>query len=180
MRSFRNSWASCWLWPQSRVWAAHPHPVPRHYPHPPPSQSRFLGKEHPKAQDNAARVLAQPKEDPRTLQLSHLYPEKEGTYFWKTARNRVGFTASQESGCHRAPITSAKAVGAGAGDQGERLEEAARGGSEGGKPLLGKQVAGHTDTRPDLMAGAAMTGRWTQKEGRGPESREQGWLPYLQ
>ena len=50
MRSFRNSWASCWL-----------------------------------------------------------YPEKEGTYFLKTARNRVGFTASQESGCHRAPITSAKA-----------------------------------------------------------------------
>jgi len=55
------------------------------------------------------------REKSHTLQLSHLYPEKEGTYFWKTARNRVGFTASQESGCHRAPITSAKAVRMGVG-----------------------------------------------------------------
>lgn len=55
------------------------------------------------------------REESHTLQLSHLYPEKEGTYFWKTARNRVGFTASQESGCHRAPITSAKAIRVGTG-----------------------------------------------------------------
>ena len=55
------------------------------------------------------------REESHTLQLSHLYPEKEGTYFWKTARNRVGFTASHESGCHRAPITSAKAIRVGTG-----------------------------------------------------------------
>lgn len=58
-------------------------------------------------------------EKSHTLQLSHLYPEKEGTYFWKTVRNRVGLTASQESGCHRAPITSAKAIRVEAGRETE-------------------------------------------------------------
>lgn len=69
--------------------------------------------------DHAARAPAWPpstaREASKALRLPHLYPEKEGTYFWKTARNRVGFTASQESGCHRAPITSAKAIGVGVG-----------------------------------------------------------------
>ena len=41
----------------------------------------------------------------------HLYPVKEGTYFWKMALKRPGLTASVESGCQRAAMTSAKAAG---------------------------------------------------------------------
>lgn len=115
MRSFRNSWASCWLQPE---YGRLTPPVHRHQPLP-RHRSPFLPEEQLKVQNGATRApdwpYPTPPEKSHILQLSHLYPEKEGTYFWKTARNRVGLTASHESGCHRAPITSAKAIRVGVG-----------------------------------------------------------------
>lgn len=155
MRSFRNSWASCWLQPDTeygQAIPAYPQPLSR-----PDTGPYCLHEEHLKAQSNAPGPLLgpTPKHGHREIPYPPAFPpvsRERGNVFLEDSSesSRIHSFARVRVPQGTKHICKGCWGGNGEGKQVTDWKRRARGGSGGRQQPLGRQARGKTDATTRL------------------------------